>query len=127
MAVCEATNCKKRELCMRYVGNYFKYNRTYNWEQSIDWSKYGSGAYGIDKNGNTVVNRTYDCGDNSITYPLFSPIEIENKENIIESLRYIGAQLEDGYIDLGMHDKEELKIVKQAIEEYKVNHGLINN
>lgn len=70
------------------------------------------------------MNRTYDCGDDSITYPMFEPIKVKNKEEIIESLRYIDAQLEDGYIDLGLHDEEELKIVKQAIEEYKRNRGL---
>lgn len=124
MSVCKARNCKKRELCLRYEKNYFKYNHTHNWKQLIDWSSYGSCGIGTDKDGNTLVNRTYDCGDDSITYPMFEPIKVKNKEEIIESLRYIDAQLEDGYIDLGLHDEEELKIVKQAIEEYKRNRGL---
>ena len=34
-------------------------------------------------------------------------------------LGYIEAQLEDGYIDLGLSDEEELEIVREAIELYK--------
>lgn len=124
MSVCKARNCKKRELCLRYEKNYLKYNHTHNWKQLIDWSSYGSCGIGADKDGNTLVNRTYGCGDDSIIYPMFETIKVKNKEEIIESLRYIDAQLEDGYIDLGLHDEEELKIVKQAIEEYKRNRGL---
>lgn len=125
MSVCEARNCKKRELCMRYTENYFKYNPTSDWEQLIDWSGYGSGGYGQTKDGVRVMSRTYDCGDNSIYYPMFVPIPLENKEEIMESLSYINAQLEGGYIDLGLHDEKELKLVEQAIKEYEVNHGMI--
>lgn len=33
-----------------------------------------------------------------------------------EALKYIESQLEDGYIDLGLHDKYELEIVSEAIK-----------
>ena len=32
-----------------------------------------------------------------------------------EAIKYIESQLEDGYIDLGMHDKDELEIIKEAM------------
>ena len=35
-----------------------------------------------------------------------------------ESIKYILAQLEDGYIDLGCHDENELEIVRQAMCMY---------
>ena len=126
MSVCLATKCKKRKLCMKYEYNWFKYNPTNSWQQVIDWSAYGSGSFGQTKDGVNIISRTYDCGDDSIYYPMFESIPLENKEKIIESLKYIDAQLEYGYIDLGLHDEDELKIVKQAIEEYKSNHGLID-
>lgn len=34
-----------------------------------------------------------------------------------EALRYINSQLEYGYIDLGTHDENELKIIKEALEK----------
>ena len=125
MSVCEARNCKKRELCMKYEGNYFKYNHTHDWQQLIDWSRHGSGGFGQTENGVNFISRTYDCGDDSITYPMFEPIEMIDKDKVIEALEYIDVQLEYGYIDLGLNDEEELNIVNQAIKEYKTNHGFI--
>ena len=37
-----------------------------------------------------------------------------------DALKYIEAQLNDGYIDLGMHDEDELEIVKEAIRTLKM-------
>lgn len=34
-----------------------------------------------------------------------------------EALRHINSQLEYGYIDLGTHDENELKIIKEALEK----------
>lgn len=79
MAVCEAKNCKKRELCMQYVDNYFKYNPTSDWKQLIDWSRHGSVEYYRGKDGKNYISHTYDCGDDSITYPMFEQIEIEEE------------------------------------------------
>lgn len=36
-----------------------------------------------------------------------------------EAIKYIEAQLQDGYIDLGTHDEYELKIVEEAIKLLK--------
>lgn len=41
------------------------------------------------------------------------------EQNRAEAFRYIEAQLEDGYIDLGLHDEDELEIVKEAIQTLK--------
>lgn len=38
-------------------------------------------------------------------------------QNRKEALRYINAQLEYGYLDLGAHDEDELEIVKEALEK----------
>lgn len=38
-------------------------------------------------------------------------------ENREESIKYIQAQLDHGYIDLGAHDEDELEIVKDALEK----------
>lgn len=124
MSVCRAAKCKKRELCMRYEDNWFKYNPTHDWQQVIDWSSYGSGGFGQTKDGVELISRTYDCGDDSIYYPMFESIPLENKEEIIESLLYIEGQLNNGYIDLGLYDDNELKIIEQAIKEYRTNHGI---
>lgn len=35
-----------------------------------------------------------------------------------ESIDYIMAQLEDGYVDLGCHDENELEVVRQAMCMY---------
>ena len=37
-----------------------------------------------------------------------------------DALKYIEAQLNDGYIDLGMNDEDELEIVKEAIQTLKM-------
>lgn len=37
-----------------------------------------------------------------------------------EAFRYIEAQLESGYVDLGFHDQDELEIVKEAIQTLKM-------
>lgn len=42
------------------------------------------------------------------------------EQNRAEAFRYIEAQLEDGYIDLGLHDEDELEIVKEAIQKLKM-------
>lgn len=36
-----------------------------------------------------------------------------------EAIKYIEGQLEDGYLDLGLHDQDELDIVKEAIDMWK--------
>lgn len=42
-----------------------------------------------------------------------------------EAIKYIMAQLEDGYVDLGLHDENEIEVIHQAmnalgtIEQYK--------
>ena len=36
-----------------------------------------------------------------------------------EAIEYIEAQLEDGYLDLGLYDQNELEIVKEAIKTLK--------
>lgn len=38
------------------------------------------------------------------------------------AIEYIEGQLENGYLDLGIHDYDEIEIVKAAIEEYRRNH-----
>lgn len=124
MTVCKATKCRKRELCMNYSENYFKYNPTSDWMQLIDWSAYGSAGYGQKEDGTHIINQTYSCGDDSIKYPLFEPIPVKDREKIVEALKYIEGQLEDGYIDLGLHDNDELELIEQAINEFKVNHGI---
>lgn len=35
------------------------------------------------------------------------------------ALRYIEAQLDNGYIDLGINDQDELKIIREAINLLK--------
>lgn len=37
-----------------------------------------------------------------------------------EAIDYIMSCLEDGYIDLGMHDQDELEIIKEAMNIIKV-------
>ena len=36
-----------------------------------------------------------------------------------EAIKYIEAQLEDGYLDLGLHDQDELEIIKEAMKMLK--------
>ena len=36
-----------------------------------------------------------------------------------EAIKYIEAQLEDGYLDLGLYDQDELEIVKEAMKMLK--------
>lgn len=35
-----------------------------------------------------------------------------------ETIDYIMAQLEDGYVDLGCHDENELEVIRQAMKVY---------
>ena len=37
-----------------------------------------------------------------------------------EAIKHIESQLEDGYIDFGSHDENELEIVKEAIDALKI-------
>lgn len=37
-----------------------------------------------------------------------------------EAIGYIMSCLEDGYLDLGMHDQDELKIVEEAMDMLKI-------
>lgn len=71
MAVCGGSRCSKRDKCKNYEGNFFKCHETSGVEQYIDWSQYGSGSLGIDKDGNTYSEYTWDCGDLSKNYPMF--------------------------------------------------------
>ena len=41
-----------------------------------------------------------------------------------EPLRIIKSQLEDGYIDLGLHDEDELNIIREAIKLYEKEMGV---
>ena len=36
-----------------------------------------------------------------------------------EAFKYIESQLENGYIDLGINDQDEIEIVKEAIQTLK--------
>lgn len=47
-----------------------------------------------------------------------------NMRKTIEALKYIDSQLSDGYVDLGLHDETELKIIEYAIKEYKEHHNI---
>lgn len=42
------------------------------------------------------------------------------KERRNEAFKYIEAQLEDGYLDLGLYEEDELEIVKEAINMLKI-------
>ena len=42
------------------------------------------------------------------------------KQRREEAIKYIESQLEDGYVDLGLHDQDELEIIKEAINMWKV-------
>lgn len=37
-----------------------------------------------------------------------------------EAIRYIISQLEDGYIDLGLHDQNELAVIKEAMNMLRI-------
>ena len=37
-----------------------------------------------------------------------------------EAIRYIMSQLEDGYIDLGLHDQNELVVIKEAMDMLRI-------
>lgn len=41
------------------------------------------------------------------------------EQNRADALQYIESQLEDGYIDLGINDEDELEIIKEAINLLK--------
>lgn len=36
-----------------------------------------------------------------------------------EAIKYIMDQLEDGYIDLGLYDQDELEIIKEAMNMFQ--------
>lgn len=42
------------------------------------------------------------------------------KEQREEAFKYIESQLEDGYLDLGLYEQNELEIVKEAIKTLKL-------
>lgn len=42
------------------------------------------------------------------------------EERRANAFKYIEAQLESGYVDLGFHDQDELEIVKEAIRTLKM-------
>lgn len=42
------------------------------------------------------------------------------KERREEAIKYIEAQLEDGYLDLGLHEQDELEIVKEAMNTLRI-------
>ena len=42
--------------------------------------------------------------------------EIMTEQRRKDAIEYIMGQLEDGYIDLGLHDQDELMIVEEAME-----------
>lgn len=43
-----------------------------------------------------------------------------------EAIKYIMSSLEDGYLDLGFHDQDELEIVREAMELLKLTIELSN-
>lgn len=45
--------------------------------------------------------------------------EYMTKQRRKDAFKYVEAQLEDGYLDLGFHDQDELEIVKEALNILK--------
>ena len=43
-----------------------------------------------------------------------------NEQRREEAIKYIMSQLEDGYIDLGLHDQDELEIIKEAMNMLRI-------
>jgi hypothetical protein len=37
-----------------------------------------------------------------------------------EAIKYIESQLEDGYLDLGLNEQDELEIIKEAVNIVKI-------
>lgn len=37
-----------------------------------------------------------------------------------DAIKYIESQLEDGYLDLGSHDQDELEVIKEAMSTLKI-------
>ena len=72
--VCEGISCKKRELCKRYIDNHHKYYNTESLSQLIDWSNYGSCMIKTNEDGSQYLEETWDCGDKSVTYPMFESV-----------------------------------------------------
>lgn len=42
------------------------------------------------------------------------------KQQREEAIKYIESQLEYGYVDLGLHDRDELEIIKEAVNIVKI-------
>ena len=66
---CGASNCSKKEQCIKYVNNYFECHPNVV-AQFIDFSTYGWGVQ-TDKG----FKYRYDCGDLSDGYPYFKEIK----------------------------------------------------
>ncbi len=45
--------------------------------------------------------------------------EVMTEQRRVDALRCIETQLDDGYIDLGLNDQDELEVVKEAIRLLK--------
>lgn len=54
MSWCPGSRCSKKEQCQKH----------HNSGQVIDWSTYGHGSGGIDKDGNYFSHHETYCGDN---------------------------------------------------------------
>ena len=48
------------------------------------------------------------------------------KERREEAIEFILGQLENGYLDLGMNDQEELEVVKEAVNTLRITDRWID-
>lgn len=48
---------------------------------------------------------------------------LQNKKQ--EAIDYIMAQLDDGYIDLGLYDENEIEVIRKAVDMYIRIHEII--
>ena len=117
MSVCDARNCSKREQCANYIGNY-KSNKT---EQVIDWSLYGYGSIGIDKDGNTYCENHYDCGDLSVGYPMFQELQYDKPVDLQEVKEFIYNSLKRKYGNHVISERNSKDVVIDTKTKYLGN------
>ena len=85
-----------------------------------DYSHFGTGTF--TDNGCEIEHWCGKLGD----YKMFEPIENKlqeveyDKQRRKDAFKYIEAQLESGYLDLGFHDQDELEVVKEALNILKI-------
>ena len=117
MAICKGSNCSKKEMCKKYVKNYFVYHDA-EYGQAIDWSTYGTGIMKTNDIGETYCEAKMYCGDDG-NYAMIE--EINWKKDYENCLSFASKYYDEETFAHAKRVTEYVKCNMLIPEEYRLD------